>query len=56
MVLHPLAQIGLRVLVPVFVRRCERVMNLKHGGKRSKRDEDQGKRNGHAARPAWTLS
>jgi hypothetical protein len=39
MVLDPLAQIGLGVLVTVFVRRCEHVVNLKHGGKRGKRDE-----------------
>jgi len=52
MVLHPLAQIGLGVLVTVFVCRCEHVVNLQHGGKRRKGNKGQGKHHGHAVRPA----
>jgi len=40
--LDPLAEIVIRVLVPVMVSLSQRVMYLQRGGERSRREQDQG--------------
>lgn len=41
MVLHPLTQIGVRVLVPVLIRCCKHVMDLEGSRKWCERDNDE---------------
>ena len=41
MVLHPLAQVGVRVLVPVLIRFCKHVVDLEHGREGRQHDKDE---------------
>ena len=42
-VLDPLAEVGIRVLVPIVIRCRERMVHLERGRKRRERQEGQGK-------------